>query len=57
MPQTDDVRISVLEVNMTNIAKDISDIKTDIKAIVVQINKQPSLEAEILALKSEILEI
>lgn len=57
MPQTDDVRISVLEVNMTNIAKDIADIKTDIKAIVVQINKQPSLEAEIILLKTEIMEI
>jgi hypothetical protein len=52
-----DTKIAVLEANMTNIAKDIADIKADIKAIVLQMNRQPSLEAEVLALKEEILEI
>lgn len=53
----DEVRISVLEEKMANIARDISDIKTDIKAIVLQMNKQPSLEAEIISLRNEIQEI
>ena len=56
-PGDADTKIAVLEANMTNIAKDISDIKSDIKAIVVQMNKQPSLEAEIISLKEEIQDI
>ena len=60
-PENDGERIIALETNMTNIAKDISDIKADIKGIVMQLNqqisKQPTLEAEIIALKNEILEI
>lgn len=52
-----ETKIAVLEANMVNIGKDIADIKTDIKAIVVQMNKQPSLEAEIIALKTEIQDI
>lgn len=57
MTQTNEIKIATLEANMVNIAKDISDIKADIKAIVTQLNKQPSLEAEIIALKQEIMEI
>lgn len=56
-PENDGERIIALETNMTNIAKDISDIKADIKAISIQLNKQPSLEIEILSLKEEIKEI
>jgi hypothetical protein len=56
-PNNADTKIAVLEANMTNIAKDIADIKADIKAIVHQMGKQPTLEAEIIALKDEIQEI
>lgn len=60
-PENDGERIIALETNMTNIAKDISDIKADIKGIVMQlnqqINKQPTLEAEIISLKKDIQEI
>lgn len=51
---TDQTKIAVLEANMANIAKDISDIKEDVKAIIVQLNRQPSLEQEIIQLKDEI---
>ena len=54
--ENSETKIAVLEANMVNIAKDIQDIKADIKSIVVQLNRQPSLEAEILALKKEIQE-
>lgn len=54
---TDETKIAVLEANMTTIAKDISDIKSDIKSIVVQLNRQPSLENEIILLKQEIIDI
>lgn len=60
-PENDGERIIALETNMTNIAKDISDIKADIKGIVMQLNqqanKQPTLEAEIISLKTEIVNI
>lgn len=60
-PENDGERIIALETNMTNIAKDISDIKADIKGIVMQlnqqVNKQPTLEAEIISLKNDIQEI
>lgn len=59
-PENDGERIIALETNMTNIAKDISDIKADIKNINMQLNqqisKQPSLEGEIIALKKELLD-
>lgn len=54
---TDETKIAVLEANMTTIANDIADIKSDIKAIVVQLNRQPSLENEIILLKQEIIDI
>lgn len=57
MTGTNDTKIAVLEANMTTIAKDISDIKSDIKSIVLQLNRQPSLENEILLLKQEIIDI
>ena len=60
-PENNGERIIALETNMTNIAKDISDIKADIKGIVMQLNqqisKQPTLEAEIIALKTELFNI
>jgi uncharacterized protein (UPF0335 family) len=60
-PENDGERIIALETNMTNIAKDISDIKADIKNINMQLNqqisKQPSLEGEIIALKKELLDV
>lgn len=59
-PENDGERIIALETNMTNIAKDISDIKADIKSINMQLNqqisKQPSVEAEILSLKKELID-
>lgn len=54
--ENSETKIAVLEANMVNIAKDISDIKADIKNIIMQLNRQPSLEAEILSLKKEIQE-
>lgn len=57
MTQTNEIKIATLEANMANIAKDISEIKVAITAINVQLNRQPSLEAEVLALKNEIHEI
>lgn len=57
MTQTTETKIAVLETGMANIAKDISEIKVAITAINTQLNRQPSLEAEILALKTEIQEV
>ena len=53
----DEIKIAVLETNMTNIAKDIVEIKAEIKAIGVMMQRTTSLEAEILSLKSQILDI
>lgn len=57
MTQQNEVEIAVIKADMTNMAKDISDIKTDVKTIMVQLNKQPSLEAKIISLEKEIHEI
>ena len=54
---TDEIKIAVLETNMTNIAKDIVEIKAELKAISVMMQKTTSLEAEIIALKTQITEI
>lgn len=59
-PENDGERIIALETNMINIAKDIADIKADIKSINLQMNqqvsRQPSLEGEIISLKKELLD-
>jgi regulator of replication initiation timing len=55
--KNDSTKIAVLEANMTTIAKDILEIKADIKGIILQLNNQKALELEVSSLKKEIAEI
>ena len=49
MKENDDrTEIAILKEQMKVIQADIQEIKIDIKTIVSQLNKQPSLEAEII---------
>lgn len=46
--------MAVLETTVTNLDKKISDIQSDVKAIIITLSKQPTLESEIISLKNEI---
>lgn len=49
--------MAVLETKVNNLDQKITDISVDIKAIMVTLGKQPSLEAKIIDLEKKIVEL
>lgn len=54
MQKTENERMAILETTVNNLDKKVTEISTDVKAIIITLSKQPGLEAEILNLKNEI---
>ena len=57
MTNSEGERMAILETKVNNLDQKITDVAVDVKAIMVTLSKQPSLEAKIIGLETEIHEI
>jgi hypothetical protein len=52
-----EIKLAVLEANVSNLDKKVTAIQADVKAIIDTLSKQQGIETEILTLKAEILSL
>ena len=57
MTSDEGIKLAVLEQKVTDLNAKVTDIQVDVKAIIVTLSKQPSLEAKILSLETQLMEL
>lgn len=53
--ESTEIKLAVLETNVSNLDKKVTAIQADVKAIIDTLSKQQGIEAEIITLKAELL--